>query len=72
VGTVAYELINAPVADNSEDWNKLVAKAVAVIRAKEPKRVIVIASPALDRLTRWELVGIMVANRPQSRTALAR
>jgi endoglucanase len=44
VDTVAYELMNEPVADNSEDWNKLVAKAVAVIRAKEPKRVIVIGS----------------------------
>jgi endoglucanase len=44
VDTVAYELMNEPVADNPEDWNKLVAQAVAVVRAKEPKRVIVIGS----------------------------
>lgn len=44
VDTVAYELMNEPVADNPEDWNKLVAKAVAVVRAKEPQRVIVIGS----------------------------
>ena len=44
VESVAYELMNEPVADNPEDWNKLVAKAVAVVRAKEPKRVIVVGS----------------------------
>jgi endoglucanase len=42
--TVAYELMNEPVADNPEDWNKLVGRAVAVIRAKEPRRVILIGS----------------------------
>jgi endoglucanase len=44
VEAVAYELMNEPVADNPEDWNKLFAKAVTVIRAKEPKRMIVIGS----------------------------
>ena len=44
VDTVAYELMNEPVADNPEDWNSLVAKAVTVIRAREPRRVIVIGS----------------------------
>jgi len=48
VATVAYELMNEPVADDPEDWNRLVAKAVAVIRAKEPGRVIVIGS------NRWQ------------------
>jgi len=36
--------MNEPVADNPEDWNKLVTRAVAVIRAHEPRRVIVIGS----------------------------
>ncbi len=45
---VAYELMNEPVADNPDDWNKLVAKAVAVIREREPQRVIVIGS------NRWQ------------------
>lgn len=44
VDFVAYELMNEPVADDPEDWNKLVRKAVEVIRAKEPRRVIVIGS----------------------------
>jgi endoglucanase len=48
VDAVAYELMNEPVADNPEDWNKLVAKAVTIVRAKEPKRVIVIGS------NRWQ------------------
>ncbi len=47
---VAYELMNEPVADDPEDWNKLVGKAVAVIRAKEPHRTIVIGS------NRWQSV----------------
>jgi len=50
VDTVAYELMNEPVADDPEDWNRLVAKAVAVVRAKEPNRVIVIGS------NRWQSV----------------
>ena len=41
---VAYELLNEPVAPDAEDWNRLVAKAYAVIREKEPKRTIVIGS----------------------------
>lgn len=48
VELVAYELMNEPVADKPEDWNNLVAKAVAVVRSKEPKRIIVIGS------NRWQ------------------
>jgi endoglucanase len=44
VEDVAYELMNEPVADDPEDWNKLVEKAVAIIRKTEPKRKIVIGS----------------------------
>jgi len=44
VTDVAYELMNEPVADDPEDWNKLVEKAVAVIREAEPTRKIVIGS----------------------------
>ncbi|MHC4745195.1 MAG: glycoside hydrolase family 5 protein, partial [Planctomycetota bacterium] len=29
LGLVAYELMNEPVADDTDDWNKLVAKAIA-------------------------------------------
>ena len=45
---VAYELMNEPVADDPEDWNQLVSRAVAVIRQQEPTRTIVIGS------NRWQ------------------
>lgn len=45
---VAYELMNEPVADDPEDWNKLVEKAAAIIRKAEPNRKIVIGS------NRWQ------------------
>ncbi|MDQ3292153.1 MAG: glycoside hydrolase family 5 protein [Bacteroidota bacterium] len=48
VTQVAYELMNEPVADNPEDWNKIVDKAIAVIREKEPTRIIVVGS------NRWQ------------------
>jgi endoglucanase len=44
VANVAYELMNEPVADDAEDWNKLVIKAVSIIRQNEPNRKIVIGS----------------------------
>ncbi len=44
ISFVAYEIMNEPVADNPEDWNKLVAAAHAEIRRLEPNRVIVIGS----------------------------
>ena len=47
-GQVAYELMNEPVADDPDDWNRLVEKAVAVIREQEPTRTIVIGS------NRWQ------------------
>ena len=51
VNLVAYELMNEPVADNPEDWNKLVEKAVKVVRKAEPDRKIVIGS------NRWQSVN---------------
>jgi endoglucanase len=48
VHMLAYELMNEPVADDPEDWNKLVARAVEVIRENEPDRKIVIGS------NRWQ------------------
>lgn len=47
-GMLAYELMNEPVADEADDWNQLVAKAVAAIREKEPERILVIGS------NRWQ------------------
>ena len=39
---VAYELLNEAVAPEHDDWNKLVNKAIAAVREKEPERVLVI------------------------------
>ncbi len=50
VTLVAYELMNEPVADNAEDWNKLVETLVRQIRRDEPHRKIVIGS------NRWQSV----------------
>lgn len=45
---VAYEIMNEPVADEPQQWNALVARAFATLRALEPNRVIVIGS------NRWQ------------------
>ena len=45
---VAYELMNEPVADDPEDWNQLVAKAIEIIRESEAERTIVVGS------NRWQ------------------
>lgn len=44
VDQVAYEILNEAVAEDHQDWNRLVARAVAQIRGREPQRVIVIGS----------------------------
>ena len=51
VEDVAYELMNEPVADDAEDWNKLVRKVIPVIREHEAGRIIVIGS------NRWQSAG---------------
>ena len=51
ISTVAYELMNEPVADNPEDWNKLVERAVKVVRELEPHRVLFIGS------NKWQSPG---------------
>lgn len=44
VNQVAYELLNEPVADSASQWNELLARCVAMIREREPKRVLIIGS----------------------------
>lgn len=41
---VAYELMNEPVADKSEDWNHILNKCIETIRGLEPKRTLVVGS----------------------------
>ena len=45
---LAYEILNEAVADDPDDWNKLIAKVIAAIRVKEPARIIVVGS------NRWQ------------------
>lgn len=49
VSELAYEIMNEPVADDPEDWNKLVARTIAAIRKLEPNRVIVVGA------NRWQI-----------------
>lgn len=44
VSMVAYELMNEPVADDPEDWNKIVNECYSAVRELEKERVIVIGS----------------------------
>lgn len=41
---VAYEILNEPVADDPDDWNRVLHAAIAEIREREPERTIVIGS----------------------------
>lgn len=45
---LAYELMNEPVADDPNDWNKLISKGIAIVRENEPERKIFIGS------NRWQ------------------
>lgn len=45
---VAYELMNEPVADDSEQWNVIVNRCLEVVRELEPKRTIIIGA------NRWQ------------------
>jgi len=44
VDQLAYELMNEAVADDPDDWNKLIAKGIATVRENEPDRIIVVGS----------------------------
>jgi len=47
-GMLAYEFMNEPVADDPEQWNRLLARVADSIRSWEPKRMLVIGS------NRWQ------------------
>ena len=47
-GMLAYEFMNEPVADDPEQWNRLLARVADSIRSWEPARVLVIGS------NRWQ------------------
>lgn len=41
---VAYELLNAPYALEPEQWNKILANTIKIIREQEPQRILIIGS----------------------------
>jgi len=55
VDAVAYEIMNEPVADDHEDWNRLINAAHKLIRASEPDRVLVFGS------NRWQIPSTLPA-----------
>jgi endoglucanase len=46
---LAYEVLNEPVANDPEDWNKLFAKCYTMLREAEPNRVLVVGA------NRWQM-----------------
>jgi endoglucanase len=44
VDRLAYEILNEAMADDPEDWNRLLASAHRVIREREPERTLVMGS----------------------------
>jgi endoglucanase len=57
-GMVAYELMNEPVADDPEQWNSLLARAVDSLRHWEPLRVLVIGSNRWQSVTTFDQLKI--------------
>jgi endoglucanase len=49
VDSVAYEILNEPVADDPEDWNRLLTRCHTTLRGLEPERVMVIGA------NRWQM-----------------
>ena len=58
VHKVAYELMNEPVADKPEEWNRIAMRCYKEVRKLEPRRVIVLGSnrwQAFDELKNLEI-----------------
>jgi endoglucanase len=51
---VAYEIMNEAVAENPEDWNKLIAKTIQAIRQLEPERKIIVGSNMWQSVTTFK------------------
>ncbi len=55
---VAYELMNEAVADDPEDWNRLLARAFDAVREREPERTIVIGSNKWQQVETFDQLRI--------------
>jgi endoglucanase len=63
VSLVAYELMNEPVADDAEQWNKLVETLMRQIRQDEPHRKIVIGSNKWQSVDTFDQLRIPPGDR---------
>jgi endoglucanase len=55
---VAYELMNEAVADDPEDWNRLLARGVEAVREREPERTLVIGSNKWQQVETFDQLRI--------------
>ncbi len=55
---VAYELMNEAVADDPEDWNRLLARGVEALREREPERTLVIGSNLWQQVETFDQLRI--------------
>jgi endoglucanase len=55
---VAYELMNEPVADDPDAWNRLLADAHRTVRQLEPERVIVIGSNQWQSASTFDVLRV--------------
>jgi endoglucanase len=62
VNQVGYEIMNEAVAKNPEDWNKLLNRAVSVLRKTEPTRTIVIGSNMWQQAQTFDVLKVPVAD----------
>jgi endoglucanase len=58
VERVAYEILNEPVASDHEQWNRLAARALAVIREREPERVVALGSNSFDQPSTFPVLRV--------------
>lgn len=57
-GMVAYEFMNEPVADDPEQWNKLLTRVADSIRSWEPERTLVIGSNKWQQVNTFDQLRI--------------
>ena len=55
---LAYELLNEAVADDHEDWNKVMNKVFQVVRKLEPERTIVIGSNRFQAAENFDVLRV--------------
>jgi len=60
---VAYEILNEAVAPHHDDWNKLMNKAISVIRRLEPERVLIIGANIWQRACNLQYLKLPKGDR---------